>query len=301
MTDAAASAASSTPVDPAGLLALARDIALEAGALAARRRAEGVEVAAAKSSPVDIVTAADREVEQLIRARIGTARPDDAILGEEGGTAAGRSGLTWVVDPIDGTVNYLYGIPHYAVSIAVVSSPDDAPADAQTWTALAGVVYSPGEGELFSAARGGGARLEVLPRAGVDAPLAPGAIGQVRELAVRPAAPLGQVLLATGFSYDAELRAHQIAAVSALMPHLRDLRRFGAAALDLTALAAGRIDAYLERQTNAWDFAAGVLIAREAGAAVVGYEGAEPDTRLVLGGHPDLVAQLAPLVAEVDY
>jgi myo-inositol-1(or 4)-monophosphatase len=295
MTDPAASA------DPADLLALARDIALEAGALAALRRAEGVEVAAAKSSPVDIVTAADREVEQLIRTRIGAARPDDAILGEEGGTAAGRSGLTWVVDPIDGTVNFLYGIPHYAVSIAVVSSPDGGPADAQTWTALAGVVYSPGEGELFTAQRGGGARLELRPREGVDAPLAPGASGLIRELAVRPAAPLGQVLLATGFSYDAELRAHQASALTALMPHLRDLRRMGAAALDLVALAAGRVDAYVERQTNAWDFAAGVLIAREAGAAVVGYEGAEPDTRLVLGGHPALVAQLAPLVADVGY
>ncbi|TPW71554.1 inositol monophosphatase family protein [Schumannella sp. 10F1B-5-1] len=300
MTDASApreqSAAAEQPA-PADLLALAREIALEAGELAARRRAEGVEVAAAKSSPVDIVTAADREVEQLVRARLAAARPDDGILGEEGGSAGGTSGLTWVVDPIDGTVNYLYGIPHYGVSIAVVQGDPDP----QRWTALAGCVFSPGEGELFTASRGGGAHLETRPRAGVDAPLPSPESGAVRALQVREPMPLGQVLMATGFSYDAERRAHQAQVIERLMPHLRDIRRFGAAALDLTALAAGRVDLYAERYTNAWDFAAGVLIAREAGAAVVGHGGAEPDTRMVLGGHPEVVAAFAPLLADAGF
>ena len=135
------------------LLDLARTIALEAGALAARLRSEGVEVAATKSTLVDIVTEADREVEQLIRDRIAAARPDDGILGEEGGATGGTSGLTWVVDPIDGTVNYLYGFPHYAVSIAVVEGDPDP----LTWTAVAGAVVNPAIGEVYEAERGGGA------------------------------------------------------------------------------------------------------------------------------------------------
>src|SRR6478735_4158362 len=137
------------------LLHVARRIALEAGELAAERRRAGVEVAATKSSIVDVVTQADRDVEQLIRDRIAVARPGDAILGEEGGSTGGTSGLTWVVDPIDGTVNYLYGIPHYAVSIAVVEGEPDP----LTWEALAGCVANPATGETFTAARGEGAFL----------------------------------------------------------------------------------------------------------------------------------------------
>ena len=137
------------------LLELARSIALDAGELAARRRREGVEVAATKSTIVDIVTEADREVELLIREQLADARPDDGILGEEGGSTGGTSGLTWVVDPIDGTVNYLYGIPHYAVSIAVVEGEPDP----LTWEAVAGCVANPATGEIFTAARGEGAFL----------------------------------------------------------------------------------------------------------------------------------------------
>ena len=137
------------------LLDIARTVATEAGALAARRRSEGVEVAASKSSVVDIVTEADRETEALIRGMLADLRPQDGFFGEESGAEVGTSGLTWLVDPIDGTVNFLYGIPHYAVSVAVVS-PDPDPL---TWRGLAGCVTNPASGETFTAREGGGAWL----------------------------------------------------------------------------------------------------------------------------------------------
>ena len=177
---------------PLELLELARTIALEAGELAARRRGEGVEVAATKSTIVDVVTEADREVELLIRSRINDVRPDDAILGEEGGAASGTSGLTWVVDPIDGTVNYLYGIPHYAVSIAVVEGEPDP----LTWTALAGCVLNPANGELFTAARGEGAFLA-------------SASGGPAPIRVAAPVPLELALINTGFAYNATTRGRQ--------------------------------------------------------------------------------------------
>ncbi|WBU36979.1 inositol monophosphatase family protein [Homoserinibacter sp. YIM 151385] len=255
---------------------LARDIAIEAGALAARRRAEGVEVAASKSSPVDIVTAADRETEELIRRRILEARPDDGILGEEGGTTGGTSGLTWVVDPIDGTVNYLYGIPHYAVSIAVVEGEPDP----LTWDAVAAAVHNPASGETFDAARGEGARLGGEP------------------IAVRAPVELSQALLATGFAYSAETRGRQGEVVARLLPQVRDLRRPGTASLDLSFLACGRLDAYYERTLSPWDHAAGVLIAREAGALVLGKDGAAPDRQLCIAAHPELAVVLERAVRE---
>ena len=166
-------------MDAGDLLLIAVDIAREAGELARRRRTEGVAVAATKSTLADIVTEADREVEDLIRARLAAVRPGDGFLGEESGAERGTTGITWVVDPIDGTVNYAYGIPHYAVSIAAVAGePEPA-----TWTAQAGVVFSPAVDELFRAARGEGAWL-----------------GE-RRLSVSQATDAG-ALLATGFGYD---------------------------------------------------------------------------------------------------
>ena len=259
------------------LLALARSIAIEAGELAARRRAEGVTVAATKSTIVDIVTEADREVETLIRARIADARPEDAILGEEGGSSAGSSGLTWVVDPIDGTVNYLYGIPHYAVSIAVVEGePDPA-----TWTALAGCVVNPVTGEAFTASVGGGAFL------GDD------------RLQLGDAPPLGQALVATGFAYSAEVRAQQGAVLQRLLPRVRDIRRQGTASLDLCFVAAGRCDVYFERTLSPWDHAAGALIAREAGAVVKGRGAAAPSRDFILAASPELAAEVERLLDEL--
>ncbi|HEV7742881.1 MAG TPA: inositol monophosphatase family protein, partial [Pseudolysinimonas sp.] len=159
------------------LRALATSIAIEAGELAARRRREGVEVADTKSSAVDVVTEADREVERLIRSRLADARPNDAILGEEGGGQTGSSGLTWVVDPIDGTTNYLYGIPHYAVSIAVVEGDPDP----LTWADVVGVVHNPASGELYSAAIGEGATSDGKP------------------IHVAAPVPLDEALVGTGF------------------------------------------------------------------------------------------------------
>ncbi|MFT4028244.1 MAG: inositol monophosphatase family protein [Protaetiibacter sp.] len=258
----------------AELLELARAIALEAGELAAARRREGVEVAATKSSVVDVVTAADREVEELIRTRIAEARPRDAVLGEEGGASGGSSGVTWVVDPIDGTVNYLYGIPHYAVSIAVVEGDPDPAA----WTALAGVVVNPASGELFTAARGAGAFLGGRP------------------IRVADAVPLGQALVATGFAYDAAMRGRQGEVVARLLPRVRDIRRQGTASLDLASVAAGRLNAYFERTLNPWDHAAGALIAQEAGAVVKGLGAARPSREFIVAGHPDVVGPLEELL-----
>lgn len=259
------------------LLELTRAIALEAGQLAAQRRREGVEVAATKSSIVDVVTAADREVEELIRARIEAARPQDAILGEEGGASGGTSGITWLVDPIDGTVNYLYGIPHYAVSIAVV----DGDPDPAVWTPLAGTVVNPAIGEVFTAARGGGAYL-----------------GEQR-IRVADAVPLEQALIATGFAYDAAIRGEQGAVVARLLPKVRDIRRLGTASLDLVGIANGRLNGFYERTLNPWDHAAGELIAREAGAIVKGRGAASPSREFLIAGHPDVVGPLEELLDEL--
>lgn len=256
-------------VDAAELLPLAEEIAREAGALARRRRAEGVRISATKSALADIVTAADREVEELIRARLVAARPDDGFLGEESGAERGASGITWVVDPIDGTVNYAYGIPHYAVSIAAVSGEPD-PAQ---WTALAGVVYTPVVDELFRAARGEGAWL-----------------GEAQLSVSRPTD--AGALLATGFGYDPATHEGDLERVRRVMPLARDLRRGGAASLDLAYVAAGRLDGYFERGLNAWDHAAGALLVEEAGGRTGGSPGGRPGREMTIAAGPDLFPRL---------
>ena len=252
------------------LLDLARSIALKAGELAARRRNEGVSVAASKSSAVDIVTEADRETEALIRRLLADARPTDGFLGEESDATAGSSGLTWIVDPIDGTVNFLYGIPHYAVSIAVVEGEPDP----QTWTALAGCVTNPASGEVYTATAGGGAYL------GRD------------SIHVAPPVSLAQSLVGTGFAYNSEVRGQQGELIAKLLPHVRDIRRQGTASLDLCFVACGRYNAYFERTLSPWDHAAGALIAAEAGAMVKGAGNARPDRDFILAAHPDVAAEL---------
>ena len=261
----------------AGLLRLAQDTALAAGDLAARRRAEGVQVAATKSSPEDVVTLADRETESLIRGLLADARPDDGFFGEESATTRGTSGLTWVVDPIDGTVNYLYGFPAWAVSIAVVEGDPDP----VTWTTLAGAVYSPTGGELFTAAVGEGSWL-----------------GE-RRLQVPAAAPLSLALLGTGFSYRAAERERQADVVRGLIGRVRDIRRIGSAALDLCSVAAGRLDLYYERGLNPWDHAAGALVAREAGARVGGFGSDLEGVDLLMAGAPDLYRACEPVLAKL--
>ncbi len=264
-------------VDADELQQLAVDIAREAGALARRRRDEGVRIAATKSALADIVTDADREVEQLIRARIAQARPDDGFLGEESGAERGTSGVTWVVDPIDGTVNYAYGIPHYAVSIAAVSG-EPTP---EAWTAETGVVYTPVVDELFQATRGAGAWL-----------------GSQR-LAVSTVADAG-ALLATGFGYDPATHAGDLERVRRVMPLARDLRRAGAASLDLAFVAAGRLDGYFERGLWPWDHAAGALLVTEAGGVVTGApdgrSGGRPGRDMTIAANADLAARLSSAI-----
>ena len=226
--------------DPQGLRALAEQLAAEAADLARRRRADGVEVAATKSTGTDVVTETDREVEQLLRDRLAELRPADGFLGEEGGSSAEASagGVTWVVDPIDGTVNFLYGVPAVAVSVA-------AQVDGEV---VAGAVVDVFSDTRWTAARGRGATRDGRP------------------LQVRPVPPMGERLVLTGFGYDAGLRRLQGAATAALLPQVRDIRRIGSAALDLCRVAEGSADAYVEEGPHLWDHAAGSLVAEEAGA-----------------------------------
>jgi myo-inositol-1(or 4)-monophosphatase len=235
------------------LQAVAIEIAREAGELARRRRGEGVAIAATKTALADIVTDADREVEALIRARLAELRPGDGFLGEESGSAdqlaqGPQTDITWVVDPIDGTVNYAYGIPSYAVSIAAVTGDPDP----ERWQALAAAVFNPASGELFRAALGAGAWLD----------------GE--RLAVNAEPSAAGALLATGFGYDPATHAGDLERVARVMPLARDLRRIGAASLDLAFVAAGRLDGYFERGLQPWDHAAGALIVTEAGGIVGG-------------------------------
>ena len=258
------------------LLDLATRIARDAGELAHRRRREGVTVAATKSAAADIVTAADREVEAFIRAELARERPEDGFFGEESGAEPGSSGITWVVDPIDGTVNYAYGIPAWAISIAAV----EGSADTAEWTALAGVVFNPVSGELFHATRGGGAWL-----------------GDERLSVTQEVGAAGG-LVATGFGYDPASHAPTLERLARVMPVARDIRRIGAASLDLAFVAAGRVDAYYERGTNPWDHAAGVLLVREAGGMVGGAPGGRPGKGMVIAAGP---AFYPVLDAVLDY
>lgn len=253
---------------------LATAIALEAGDLALRRRREGVQLAATKTTIADIVTEADREVEALIRSRLRAARPEDGFLGEESGAGDGTSGITWVVDPIDGTVNYAYGMPAYNVSIAAVRgepTPD-------SWDDLAAAVHAPALGEIFTAAKGHGAWA-----------------GETR-LAVTTDSTAG-ALLATGFGYDPSTHDGDLATVRRVMSMARDLRRSGSAALDLAYVAAGRLDGFFERGLKPWDHAAGALLVEEAGGRVSRLEVDSARPMLISGG-PDVHDRLRDLLTE---
>jgi myo-inositol-1(or 4)-monophosphatase len=223
-----------------------------------------------KSSPTDLVSEADQAAEDLIRARLAGARPDDGFLGEEGGDAEGSSGLRWVVDPLDGTTNFLFGLPQWAVSIACEDA-DGAP--------LAGVVYDPPRDEMWSAVRGGPARLD----------------GTAVQRSER--AELATALVATGFGYDAEVRRAQAARMADLLPLVRDIRRFGSAALDLAWTAAGRYDAYYERGVHHWDIAAGALLCECAGLAVEPLRAAPPEAEGILAATPALIDELRARLA----
>jgi myo-inositol-1(or 4)-monophosphatase len=275
--DRSVTSSTGTPPDPAALLALAVDTAVEAARLVADGRASAGDRVDVKSSSVDVVTAVDTASERLIVGRLLAARPDDAVLGEEGASRAGGSGVRWIVDPIDGTVNFLYGVPAYAVSIA-------AEVDG---VVRAGAVLNAATGELFTATTGGGAWLS-----------APARPEPLRLAGSRPSS-LEQTLVGTGFGYQAEQRRAQGAVVAALLPQVRDIRRIGSAALDLCAAAAGRIDAYYELHLNPWDHAAGALVAAEAGLVVTGLPGRPFAEPLAIVAAPTVADAFVELLAEL--
>ncbi|WP_433368560.1 inositol monophosphatase family protein [Actinoplanes sp. CA-142083] len=271
------------------LLSIAVPVAREAAATARRMRAEAITDVETKSTRTDVVTAADRAVERQVVEALRAARPADGVLGEEYGEAAllpapgptdgaenpgptGAKGVRWILDPIDGTVNYLYGIPAYAVSLA-------AEVDG---VVVAGVVINAATGDEWTATRGGGAW-----RAG-------------RRLRCSAQTDLAQVLLGTGFGYDAKRRAHQGAVIAQLITRVRDIRRIGAASLDLCSVGEGVLDAYFEKGLNPWDHAAGGLVATEAGAIVRGLDGAPPSLEMVVAAPPALFGPLESALVELD-
>jgi myo-inositol-1(or 4)-monophosphatase len=246
------------------LLDIATEAARTAGALLLARF--GTEaVLATKSTSTDLVSEADLAAERAIRAVLAMRAPDDAVMGEEGEDSSGTSGRRWIVDPLDGTVNFLYGLPQWCVSVACEGR--------------AGVIYDPVRDELFSAVADGPAMLDG------------------RAIAISPPDDLGHALVATGFGYDPERRALQAEVAARVIPAARDIRRGGAAALDLAWCAAGRLDAYYERGVNPWDVAAGELICARAGLHV---ERLRPTDTLpwgVLVAPPRLAGELRALVS----
>ncbi|MEU3403034.1 inositol monophosphatase family protein [Streptomyces sp. NPDC006670] len=252
------------------LLDVGLEAARRAGELLRDGRPADLAVAATKSSPIDVVTEMDLAAEKLITGILAERRPDDGLLGEEGADVVGTSGVRWVVDPLDGTVNYLYGLPAWGVSVAAEYRGET----------VVGVVAAPMRGETYHAVLGGGA-------------WAGGA-----RLACRAGVPLDQALVATGFGYLKSRREAQAEVARRIVPLVRDVRRGGSAALDLCDVAAGRLDGYYERGLNPWDFAAGDLIAREAGALTGGRPGEPLSGELAVAASPAVFASLQPLLDE---
>lgn len=267
--------------DSARLRDVAEQLATEAAEFVRRRRGEvfgaasgapesseaggGAGPIRSKSTPTDPVTIVDTETERWLRERLAVLRPGEHVLGEEeGGEEDGRDGVSWVIDPIDGTVNFVYGIPAYSVSIAVQ----------RDGRSVAGAVANVAAGEVFSAALGHGAQVR---RGDVSTPLRCSA-----------ADDLSMTLVGTGFSYVADKRRRQAQVLAEILPVVRDVRRFGSCALDLCMVAAGQLDAYYEEGVNVWDWAAGALIAAEAGATVW----------LPTGSGPGRLGACAPGVAD---
>ena len=262
---------------PDELLKIAVVVARQAAGTARRMRADGVSAVATKSTATDVVTAADRAVERQAVAELREARPGDAVLGEEYGDAdpagsAGHDTVRWILDPIDGTVNYLYGLPHYAVSLAAEVNG----------TVVAGVVRNVATGDEWTATRGGGAY-----RAG-------------RRLRGSAETDLGKSLVATGFGYDPARRAYQAGVLTQLIPHVRDIRRFGAASVDLCLAAEGAVDAYYEKGLNLWDHAAGGLVATESGLRIDGLAGAAAGPDLLVAAPPALFGPLHEHLVRLD-
>jgi myo-inositol-1(or 4)-monophosphatase len=283
----------STPGNqPAQLRAVAEGLAEEAAAFVRRRRAEvfgadagadGDDAVQSKTTPTDPVTIVDTETERLLRDRLAQLRSGDAVLGEEIGGPTDPAdtepgAVTWVLDPIDGTVNFVYGIPAYAVSVA-------AQVDG---VSVAGAVADVAGGRLYSAG------------AGLGAHVADG--GGTRVLRCSAVDDLSRALVGTGFAYSHQRRSRQAQLVSKVLPKVRDVRRIGSAALDLCMVAAGRLDAYYEHGLNVWDSAAGALIAAEAGARVLLPEPGDPERNaaLVVAAAPGIADQLLAALSQFD-
>jgi myo-inositol-1(or 4)-monophosphatase len=249
------------------LLDLASRAARAAGALLLERFGGPQSGLDAKSSRTDLVSDADRDAEALLVGMLQAERPDDGLLAEEGSSAAGTTGVRWIVDPLDGTINYLWGIPHWSVSVAAVDGDGD----------LAAAVFDPCRDEMFTASRDAGAWL-----------------GGAR-LTLTPSSDVAEALVGTGFSYLAEERARQAEVLARFLPHVRDVRRFGSAALDLAWVAAGRLDAFYETGLSPWDWAGGSALIREAGgtAQTLTSEG-RPEG--FMAARPGLASQLLLLI-----
>ena len=260
------------------LLEVAVAAARAAGDLLLERvRRGGERQLASKTSPTDPVSEADIASERAIRALLAERRPDDGFLGEEGGETLGTSGLVWVVDPLDGTVNFLYGIPQWSVSVSVADESGT----------VAGAIHDPSRNELFTATRGGRARL-FGPAGVVELGGRTHTAGADDEVAA--------ALLATGLSYEAPVRAAQERVLGRVAPRVRDLRRLGSAALDLAWTAAGRYDAYFERTVKQWDIAAGVLICERAGLSVLELPVHDELPWGILAARPSLAERVLALV-----
>lgn len=257
------------------LLELALEAAGRAGRLLKDGRPADLGVAATKSSPIDVVTEMDIAAEKLITGFLAEHRPDDSVLGEEGGASPGTSGVRWIIDPLDGTVNYLYGLPQWGVSIAAELAGE----------VVAAVVEAPPRGETYQATLGGGAYRS-------------GPVAGRERMHCRPSPPLDQALIGTGFNYVATVRTAQAAVAHRLIPLVRDIRRSGSAAIDLCDVGGGRLDGFYERGLAPWDLAAGDLIAREAGALTGGPGGHRPDGELTIAATPGVFTDLWPLLEE---
>jgi len=257
-------------VDVEELAALAARVASAAAELLTTGLAVDRPAISTKSSATDLVTEMDGRAEELIVTELGRARPDDAVLGEEGGAREGRSGIRWLVDPIDGTTNYHYGFPGFAVSVA-------AEADGRS---VAAAVADPMHGDLFEATLGGGARCNSRP------------------ISVTDETDLATSLVGTGFSYEAERRRRQAEVLTTVLPQVRDIRRMGAAAVDLCWVGCGRLDGFYERGLAPWDMAAGSLVAAEAGALVTDLHHGPPSTEFVLAATPGIHDRLRRLLTE---
>jgi myo-inositol-1(or 4)-monophosphatase len=255
-------------IDLTTLLHVAVDAALDAGSLLVARFRTDVEGIGSKSSSTDMVSDADREAEASIRERLRAARPDDAILGEERGDEPGSSGLRWIVDPLDGTTNFLFGIPQWCVSVACEDERGG----------IVGVVHDPVRGETFTATRRGGAFRNGVP------------------IHVSVKTDLGDSLIATGFSYLPVERAAAAEILIRVLPRVRDVRRAGAAALDLAWTAAGLFDGYYEAPTHRWDWAAGAVLVREAGGTVSEMPAIGPSGPGLIAAGPALHDALRSLV-----